>query len=348
MSEGKPFIKCGELFDCRDAFNKDENTDRLFFDAINEAFHWHINNCQDYKAFLMENGIADFKSKYSSDQIPPLLVDIFKQFRIISVSEKQIKIEITNEKNDKLLLDARSYKRLVKIYENIFTSLNLTDFNQKVNYLCLTFDSKFSLNSESNFYYDLLTGLTAHRSVYYAVRYNKKENTFCFNSEGAAKKLIDFSCHSEPVRIIGNIDYLMQTLNWLKNNNVNLKLPQKSCVFVFYNDTKDRDYLDSIKEICKSILDISVENIRSIFILPEQGIPYISCKCGYFHVPVYADAFVLEPESLSMVDAGEKGLLNLLTPYISSYPGISLLTTYKAILEENCPCGLNSKAFRLM
>ena len=365
MSEGKPFIKCGELFDCQKAYDHTPENNNLFYEAMNEALRWHISHCEVYKNYLAESGIIDFKNNYMVEQIPPILTDIFNNHRLVSVPEKQIKFEIQpslqNNSSNRLILDARSHKRILKIYENIFGSLGLINHNQKVNYLCLTYDSKL-LNQEKssiilppvqnnkltniNFYFDLLTSLTAHRSVFYAIKYNKKKSQYYFDAELVAKKLIDFSCHSEPVRIIGNYEMLIQILDWLENHNIFLKIVKDSFIFIFDNYENSIDK-NATKARCRKYLDISSEKIKDIFILPEQGIPYISCKCGNFHIPIYAKTIVIDPESLLPVADTDDGLLVSITPYLSGFPAISILTNYKAKLENNCSCGLKGNSIRI-
>ena len=350
MSEGKPFIRSGQLFDCKNAYDYSPEIEFLFTDAMNEALRWHVTHCEVYKAFLSENGLIDFKTNYSTENIPPLLSDIFKYYSLISISEKLIKLKIKTN-NKQLILDAKSHKRILKIYENIFNSLALTDYKQKVNYICLTSDSKNVQKSSNNFYYDLLTDLTAHRSVYYAFKPDNKNNELNFNVEETAKKIIDFSCHNEPIRIIGPSVFLFHVINWFEEHGIDLKLGKKSYCFILNNSEDSIKYNlseDTLKNNTEKYLGISKENYRKIFILPEQGIPLVSCKCGRLHLPIYTKALILEPESLTPLQDGESGLLNLITPYLTSYPAISVLTNYKAVLEQNCPCGLNGTTLKIL
>ncbi|MBR4330924.1 MAG: hypothetical protein IKP71_13870, partial [Candidatus Riflebacteria bacterium] len=268
-----------------------------------------------------------------------------------SVPDKQIKYSVLTENNSnstdrKLILDARSYKRLLRIWENIFNYFGFVEHNQKVNYLCLTYDSKYENVLNGNFYYDILTALTAHRSVYYAIRFDKNKIEFKFDLEASAKKIIDFSCHSEPVRIIGSYFYLNKICEWFEKNKIELKLNKKSCIFIF-NDPEFIITNTSIKKRLESIFDIKEEKIRNILVFPNQGIPYIECKNGNYHLPIYANAAALEPESLLPVSDGEKGLLCLMTPYLTGYPANSILTDYKVVMD-NCDCGINSKTFKML
>ena len=351
MPEGKPFIKCGQLFDCQNPFDDNPDKSVLFSEALNETLRWHLTHCDDYRAFMAENGFIGDNSLYLPEQIPPILVDVLNNYKLTSVPDKQIKYTVLTENNSdvsdrKLILDARSYKRLIKIYENIFNYFGFVEHNQKVNYLCLTYDSKYENDLNGNFYYDILTSLTAHRSVYYGIRLNKNKIEFKFDLEAVSKKIIDYSTHPEPVRIIGPYYFLNKICEWFENNKIDLKLNKKSCIFIF----NEPDYIvsnASIKKRIESIFGINPENIRNILIFPNQGIPYIECKNGNYHLPIYSKAFALEPESLLPVSDGDVGLLCLVTPYLTGYPANSILTDYKTIIG-NCDCGIKSRTFKLL
>ena len=105
---------------------------------------------------------------------------------------------------------------------------------------------------------------------------------------------------------------------------------------------------DAFKDRIERVLGIPRQNLRDLFGMVEHGIPYVDCEAGRLHVPIYARAMVVDPESLQPVKDGEEGLLYLMTPYLSSYPSISLLTTDKAVIETDCPCGRPGKTFRVV
>ena len=87
VTESRPFVKSGELFDFVDAFCHTSETDSLFEDAMNEALKWHAGHCADYNAFLSENGLIDFKQQYSSEFIPPVFYEIRAAVGIGNVHE---------------------------------------------------------------------------------------------------------------------------------------------------------------------------------------------------------------------------------------------------------------------
>lgn len=357
MAEGKPFISCGKLFDHADAFDHGAHTRQLFDDAMRETLAWHLKNCPDFRSFMKESGISASSNDIATlapEDFPPLLVTIFKEFRLVSVAEDQVKIELTSSgtggRKSAIILDNRSYKRILKIVDHIFASLGLVNKEEKVNYLCFTYDPKVAGSVGTAFSDKMLTGLTKRRSVFYCIRYNEQVEDFEFDLEATTKKLIEFSKRPEPVRILGFPAHLWQVCNRLEDTGLKLNLSNRSFIITGggWKMHKDQEVTkDIFKERVERVLGIPSENIRDLFGMVEHGIPYVDCEHGRLHVPIYARAQTVDPETLLPVDSGQEGLLKLMTPYLSSYPSISLLTTDKAIIEENCPCGRAGKTFKI-
>jgi hypothetical protein len=66
---------------------------------------------------------------------------------------------------------------------------------------------------------------------------------------------------------------------------------------------------------------------------------FVQCEQGRYHVPAFARARAIDPETGRDVPAGEVGLLELTVPLTTSYPLLKILTTDKATLQTDCPCG---------
>ncbi|MGM0600745.1 MAG: acyl-protein synthetase [Candidatus Rifleibacteriota bacterium] len=355
MAEGKPFVNTGRLFDINDAFAHSTESDELFADSMREAMKWHLKHCSDFRSFMMQAGLPEKIDEIDPNEIPPLLVTIFKEFRLVSIPDKKIKIELTSSgtggRKSSIVLDNRSYKRIQKIVFNIFDSLGLADKTQKVNYLCFTYDPKKAGSVGTAFSDKMLTGLTARRTVFYAIKWNEDAQDFKFDLDATTKKLIEFDHRPEPVRILGFPAYLWQVCNRLEEKGKKLDLGKDSYIITGggWKMHKDQEVTKEIfKKRVEKLLGIPGENIRDLFGMVEHGIPYVDCECGKLHVPIYARARVVDPETLSDKNIGEPGLLQLMTPYLSSYPSVSLLTTDIAVLEENCPCGRPGNTFKIV
>jgi phenylacetate-coenzyme A ligase PaaK-like adenylate-forming protein len=355
LAEGKPFEATGLLFDQLEAFDHTPEAEKLFAESMREALRWHLKNCADFRAFMLESGLGDDIDNLAPEEIPPLLVTIFKEFRLISVPENKVKIELTSSgtggRKSAIVLDNRSYRRIQKIVFNIFNSLGLVNLKQKVNYLCFTYDPKKAGSVGTAFSDKMLTGLTARRSVFYAIRWNEAVKDFEFDLEATVKKLIEFGRRSEPVRILGFPAYLWQVCNRLEEKGIRLYLGNDSYIITGggWKMHKDQEVTkDVFKKRVEQMLGMPGENIRDLFGMVEHGIPYVDCEHGRLHVPIYARVRAVDPETLEDLGVGKAGLLQLMTPYLSSYPSISLLTTDRAIIEQNCPCGRSGKTFRIL
>ena len=356
LTEGKPFVETGKLIEIKEAFNHCNKTDVLFEAAMNEALHWHSQRCLDFNKYVSLHGLQDPCNKIvPSVNIPPLLVTIFKHHKLISIPENKIKIELTSSgtggQKSAIVLDNRSYKRIQKIVDNIFSSLGLVNREQRVNYLCFTYDPKKAGNVGTAFSDKMLTGLTKRRSVFYAIKWKKSIQDFEFDLKATVRKLIAFNERPEPTRILGFPAYLWQVCDELERRELKLSLGKKSFIITGggWKMNADKQVTKEIfKNRVEKVLGIPPQNIRDLFGMVEHGIPYVDCECGNLHVPVYAKARVLDPETLKPLPDGEVGLLHLMTPYLSSYPSISLLTTDKAIIEDHCPCGRSGKIFKIL
>ncbi len=82
--------------------------------------------------------------------------------------------------------------------------------------------------------------------------------------------------------------------------------------------------------------------VRDMFGLSECPAVFVQCAEGRYHVPAFAWAQAIEPESGREVPPGETGLLQLTVPLTTSYPLLKILTTDKVSLTCGCPCGLEA------
>jgi len=77
----------------------------------------------------------------------------------------------------------------------------------------------------------------------------------------------------------------------------------------------------------------------------EHGVPYVDCKMGNFHIPNYGRIIVRDPATLKPLGYGKNGLLQFITPYLTSYPSISILSSDFGWVEKNVPAVLKARCF---
>lgn len=354
MAEKPPFEACGRLFDLSDAFVQCHATEVLFADAMREALAWHRARCPEFAGFLEAKGLND-DSPVAPEDIPTLLVTIFKEHRLISIPDSKIKIELTSSgtggQRSAIVLDKRSYDRILRVVDAIFGSLGLVNREEIADYLCFTYDPRVAKNVGTAFSDKILTGLTRRGTVFYAIRWSEATGTFEFDLGMTVRRLLAFAGRGRPVRILGFPAYLWQVCDDLESRGKRLTLGERSFVITGggWKIHKDREVTKELfKKRVSAVLGLPEQNIRDSFGMVEHGIPYVDCECGRLHVPVFARARVVDPETLKPLPDGEPGLLHLMTPYLSSYPSISLLTTDRARLAGDCPCGRSGKTLEIL
>ena len=99
-----------------------------------------------------------------------------------------------------------------------------------------------------------------------------------------------------------------------------------------------------LKDIC------GLEHIHDYYGMVEQtGCIYMECECGHLHASIYSDVITRRPFDFSECDAGEKGIIQVVSTIPESYPGHSLLTEDEGVVLgiDDCPCGRKGKYFKI-
>lgn len=99
-----------------------------------------------------------------------------------------------------------------------------------------------------------------------------------------------------------------------------------------------------LKEVC------GIERVHDYYGMVEQtGCIYMECECGHLHASVFSDVIIRRAEDFSECDAGEKGIIQVVSSIPESYPGHSLLTEDEGVLlgEDDCPCGRKGRYFKV-
>ncbi len=355
MAEIKAFRACEQLFATPAAFAHTPATDRLFDEAMGEALRWHWQRCPDYRHFLERHGIRAERLPERPEEIPPVFVTIFKEHRLVSIPDRQIDLELTSSgtggQRSAIVLDRRSRRRILQIVDHIFGSLGMIDRDETANYLCFTYDPRVAKNVGTAFSDKILTGLTKRRQVFYAIRWNTAAGDFAFDLAATVAQVRRFARRPEPLRILGFPAHLWQVCDVLEQAGERLALGPRSFIITGggWKVHQDREVTKEVfrERVCR-VLGLPEANLRDTYGMVEHGIPYVDCEKGRLHVPIFARVRAVDPETLAPLPAGSRGLLHLMTPYLSSYPSISLLSTDLAVVEPGCPCGRPGDTLRIL
>ncbi len=93
-----------------------------------------------------------------------------------------------------------------------------------------------------------------------------------------------------------------------------------------------------------------VRSVHNFYGMVEQvGSVFMECEHGRLHAPAFADVLIRDPHDWSVLPAGRRGLIQVLSALPTSYPGHSLLTEDQGemISVDDCPCGRLGRTFRV-
>jgi len=91
-----------------------------------------------------------------------------------------------------------------------------------------------------------------------------------------------------------------------------------------------------------------ISRVHNYYGMVEQtGSIFMECERGNLHASVWSDVLIRAPRDYSLCAPGEEGVIQVVSPLASSYPGHSLLTEDRGILlgTDDCPCGRKGRYF---
>ncbi|MDQ7822822.1 MAG: acyl-protein synthetase [Candidatus Eremiobacteraeota bacterium] len=345
-----------DLIGTKEAFHFSPERDMLFLKAMQRAFSFHYARCGPYRKLCDLRGFTPRALRRFEDipSIPYLFVTIFKERKLTSVPDEKIALVLTSSgttgQKSATYLDKVSLSRIRKIVWNIYESFQMADRKEKVNYLCFTYDPYVAKNLGTAFSDRLLTGLTSVNRAVYTITW--REGEFSLDRDLCRRTLERFQKSPYPMRILGFPSFLYDVLEEaVRLRGKPFHFGERTFLITGggWKTLGDKEVPKSLfREEVSRWLGIPPENIRDLLGMVEHGVPYCECERGNFHVPLYSRVYIRHPRDLRILPYGEPGIMHLVTPYLHSFPAISLLTTDVAVLHRECPCGRNGPYIELV
>ena len=174
-----------------------------------------------------------------------------------------------------------------------------------------------------------------------------KNGKYEITTEGLISAITKFAKSSKPVRIIGFPAFFKMFLDELSERDIKLNLPKNSKVLLgggwkgMFLEQVSKEELFSL---AKETLGIQPHNCKDHFSTAEHPINYIACKNHRFHIPVFARVIIRDVNTLKPLPYGTPGLLNLISPILSSAPYGSIITDDIAVMSDGPSCGCGNSA----
>jgi phenylacetate-coenzyme A ligase PaaK-like adenylate-forming protein len=339
------------IFQGEPPFEFSPEADERFFEAMKHAFRHHYGSCDLYRRLCDYRGFtpAHLDRYEAIERIPYLFVTVLKERVFMSVPPEKIALTLTSSgttgQKSAIYLDRTTLRRIRQIVWNIYASFSMADRGERVNYLCFSYDPRTAGDLGTAWSDRLLTRLTRVNRIEYALTYDPPTGHYSLDREACHRALERYSHSRFPLRLVGFPSFLSEFMgDYVRGTGRRFAFGARSFVIIGggWKTLQDREIPRSVfRHEVSSWLGIPPENVRDLFGMVEHGVPYCECERGNFHVPLYSRVFVRDPVDLSLLGEGETGLLHFLTPYLHSFPAISLLTTDLGRLHRRCTCGRN-------
>ena len=332
-----------KLFSSKDPY--DCSRQELFLAACKENYDHLITHCDDYKKISEGLGVHSSDDIKSTADIPVLTTMLMKQhdfragpYLIIASSSgtsghaSHIPFELSS-----LWSGLKMCIRITRFYGLMSP--------KPCRYIVMGYKPRIKNTAAVAKTAYLTTMLTPAISRKYILKYTK--NGYVPDFDSIIEALKKYEKKKAPVRFMGFPSYTFFLFQILDKKGLYFKLPKGSKIMLgggwkqFYREAADKE---TFYKMAKKTLGVDEENIVEFFGAVEHPILYTSCPGHHFHVPVYSNIIIRDPDTLEPLEHGKTGLVNLISPLCKAAPILSVMTDDLGILHDGseCTCGLDA------
>ena len=336
-----------KLFSSKNIYNLSP-TDEVFVKAMQDNIAFHMANCPEYKEILdyFNFKLDDLNNIEDLWKIPPLPTSYLKNTTMLSKPYDKLFIRTTSSGTggSKTLsgYDKSSAICALSMALKVMRFHNLISF-KRTNYIVLGPKPDKNNQTATAKALKYFTILAPTKKIEYAVKFVNGE--YQVDVDDLIKAIKKFEQEGKPVRIIGFPAYLKLLLEELASRNVKINLNKDSKILfgggwkTFFADEIPKEELFAM---ASDTLGIKRCNFKDHFITAEHPVNYVACENNHFHVPIFSRIVIRDVNTLKTVENGTPGVLNLITPILSSAPYGSIITDDIAVMKNDCDCGTSS------
>ena len=333
-----------KLFASKDPY--DSNKADLFLAACKENFSYLMDHCEDYKKISKGLGITSADDIRTVSDIPVIPTMLFKQHDFVSGRSTFTLTSSGTSSGRKSTIRFEFSAALAALR----MSLKVTRYHGVISLKPCRYIVMGYKPVRGN---KMAAARTAYLTTFLAPAVSRKfilkpmPEGFKPDFEGIVNALRKYEKGKLPVRFMGFPSYTFFLFQLLEEKGLLFRLPKGSKIMLgggwkqFYQEAADKE---TFYKLAKKTLGIEEENIVEFFGAVEHPILYCDCAAHHFHVPVYSNIIIRDPDTLEPVENGTVGLVDLISPLTKATPILSVMTDDLGILHngEECPCGVKS------
>lgn len=329
--------------------------EQLFVDACREMATFHAShNRVIRKLYESENFDPNSLQKPSDlERLPHIGVTAMKKHLLLSRDPSAMTLKLTSSGTrglkTQIWFDEESLARVQRMLDVLLDQEGLIS-DKATNYFVFGYNPKQSGDLGIAFSSQNQLRFAPVNNAAYALNKNAEGN-WEFDKHRALETLLEYSKAPEPVRLLGMPSFLFEFTEFARQQGVSFSFGKESLVLTGggWKAAEDKQITrEQFRALCFEMYGIPEDRFRDGFGMAEHSAPYFECKHHRFHVPVYNRLIVRDPHTLEPSPRGVKGLMQLITPFNSMMPNLSILATDWVSLDpEPCTCGHNAPTFQL-
>ncbi len=330
--------------------------DLLFVKAFQEILRWHAEHNTFYQTLLEREGFVPETIQTIDDlhRLPFIHANFFKLHETVSVDRETITEHLTSSgtsgQKSQMFFDEWSILSGRRMVDFIYDHNGFNTPEQEANFLLLAYEPHEGFKVGTTNTNIFLTSFARPGEIFFALRATGGGHEF--DRFGTVERLEKFADQNLPVRIHGFPSFMYFTLKQMEEMDISLRLHPESLVMFGggwkgYGDQQIPK--EQLYNLINERLGIPLARIRDAYGSVEHSIPYIECSHHRLHVPVWSRLFVRDVKTLAVVDYGEAGFMNFVTPYITSVPAVSVMMGDMGVPHPpGCPCGARTPWFEVL
>ncbi len=357
------------LCDSEAPFDCGTDVDQLFLRAMREGLEWHLErsaafNGGFYEKLLTSRGFCPSALKENEDlsRIPFIHANFFKTHEVLSIERRDVTMVATSSgtlgQKSQMFFDRWSIGAEQRMIAFMFKHYGFLTPAQPTNYLLFSMEQDPRAGASASKLGTAFTnkGMTEYapvKQLFWALRLIGAGNNE-FDAFGTIRTLQQYAEEGLPVRLLGFPAFAYFTLERMRTMGLPpIRLPEGSMALFGGGWKGHADKAISKPEFYARVeeqLGIPEDRCRDMFGSVEFSVPHVECERHKLHTPVWSRAICRDVRSLEPVGHGKPGFLQLLSPYITSVPAVSVLMGDLVELHpgSDCGCGIERPFFEVL
>jgi len=338
-----------KLFQTKDIYNLPPTND-IFTKAMADNISFHMQHCPEYRQILEHFNFTPTSLKTVDDlhEIPPLPTSYLKNTTMLSKPYNKLFIKTTSSGTGgtKTL---SGYDKSSAICA-LTMALKVLRFHKlislrRTNYIVLGPKPDKVNQTATAKALRYFTLLAPPKKIVYAIKI--KNGEYQVDADDLVNAIVHFDREGRPVRIVGFPAYFKLFMTELADRGIKLNLHNNSKVLLgggwktFFAEEISKEELFAMAQ---DTIGLSRHNFKDHFSTAKHPVNYMACENNHFHIPVFSRVIIRDVNTLKPVEYGTPGVLNLISPILTSAPYGSILTDDIAVMHsgEDCGCGIAS------